>query len=473
MEVEEILSPALYTNGEVSNNIKPELINIKQLVTTANLNIPAYQRPYKWSAKNVNQLIDDILFFKHKPAYRLGTIVYHLDKKTDDIEPNIKLNIVDGQQRTITLLLIGLAIANDSVLQEKLQKAKVTLPSLNVTRCLTFQNQESKNNIRENYLEIQRRIVDFDEDTVRFFYERCEVVKVVLTDISEAFQFFDSQNARGVDLEPHDLLKAFHLREMMDNSSEVERIQTVDNWEEMELDQLKNTFAHYLFRIRNWSNAKTARKFTKNDVEIFKGISPNVKEPYPFADMYRISHFYVEGYNKDFNRNIDQRKMQYPFQLDQVVINGKRFFEMISHYVKVINTLKLTTEKEGVAKSILVTLETYDGKNRTGDKYVRNLFDCALIYYIDKFGTVEIERAIERIFIWAYSIRLTYHSVQLASIDNYALESPYVFKAIKDALKPSDFLNIKLKVLEKTALVDSIKTVEIKKLFKTLNYIYE
>jgi hypothetical protein len=28
-----------------------------------------------------------------------------------------------------------------------------------------------------------------------------------LTDVSEAFQFFDSQNARGRDLESHDLLK--------------------------------------------------------------------------------------------------------------------------------------------------------------------------------------------------------------------------------------------------------------------------
>ena len=37
------------------------------------------------------------------------------------------------------------------------------------------------------------------------------MVEVVLQDISEAFQFFDSQNARGKDLEPHDLLKAYHL----------------------------------------------------------------------------------------------------------------------------------------------------------------------------------------------------------------------------------------------------------------------
>jgi hypothetical protein len=450
----------------VTHSIKPEIISVKQLVTTTNIIIPAYQRPYKWSVKNVNQLLDDILFFYKKPAYRLGTIVYH------DDEDN-KLNIVDGQQRTITLLLISLAIKNSQPLQEKLSKIRYATPDLNNIEHLLFTNEESKNNIRNNYYEIQRRIVDFNEDTVRFFFERCEMVKVILTDISEAFQFFDSQNARGVDLDPHDLLKAFHLREMMDNTSEMERINTVEQWENMELEQLKNTFSLYLYRIRNWANGKTARKFTKNDVDVFKGISPSVQEPYPFANMYRISHFYVEGYNQDFNRKIDQRNMPFPFQLDQVVINGKRFFEMINHYLSVIKSLKVTSEKEGIAKEILLTIESYEGRNRTGDKYVRNLFDCALIYYIDKFGLVEIERAIERIFIWAYSVRLTYHSVQLASIDNYALEYPYVFKSIKDALKPNDFLNIKLNILMKDDLFDSDKTEALKVIFKQLNYIYE
>jgi hypothetical protein len=450
----------------MKKKITPEIITVKKLVNTTNLVIPNYQRPYKWSIKNVNQLLDDILFFKKKPAYRLGTIVYHID---DDK----KLNIVDGQQRTITLLLIGLAIKNNTELVEKLVHSKIEIPKLVITSELSFQNELSKNNIRDNYLEIQRRIVDFDEEIVQFFYERCEVVKVILEDISEAFQFFDSQNARGVDLAPHDLLKAFHLREMMDNTTEIERINTVDNWEDMELVALKNTFGNYLYRIKNWSNSKPARRFSKEDVDIFKGISPSVKEPYPFASMYRISHFYIEGYNKDFNRQIDNNIMPYPFQLDQVVINGKRFFEMINHYVGVIKQLEVTAQENSTAQHILHTIDNYEGKYRTGDKYVRNLFDCALIYYIDKFGVVDIERAIERVFIWAYSIRLTYHSVQLASVDNYALSYPYVFKTIKDALKPSDFLNTKVQILDQSNLVDSNKTKDIKTIFSNLKYIYE
>jgi len=39
--------------------------------------------------KNVNQLIDDILLFKDKKSYRLGTIILHKYE-------NNNLNIVDG-----------------------------------------------------------------------------------------------------------------------------------------------------------------------------------------------------------------------------------------------------------------------------------------------------------------------------------------------------------------------------------------
>jgi hypothetical protein len=314
------------------------------------------------------------------------------------------------------------------------------------------------------------RVEDFDVPTVLFFYEKCELVEVILQDVSEAFQFFDSQNARGKDLEPHDLLKAFHLREMSEVSTEQERIRSVENWENLNTDQLKIVFANFLYRIRNWSKGYPARNFTKDDADLFKGVSPRIKEPFPFADLYRIGHFYVEGYNQDFNRNIDRNKLKYPFQIDQVIINGKRFFEMIDHYMEVLNNIKAIENLSKEAKRIYEILETYEGRGRTGDKYVRNLFDCCLIYYWDKFGGVEMDRAVEKFFIWAYSLRLTMQNVQLASIDNYALEAPYVFKTIKEALHPSEVLNIKLPSL---TIIKSTKTTEIEQIFQQLKYLNE
>lgn len=42
------------------------------------------------------------------------------------------------------------------------------------------------------------------------------MVVITVDKISEAFQLFDSQNTRGRALYPHDLLKAYHLREIHD-----------------------------------------------------------------------------------------------------------------------------------------------------------------------------------------------------------------------------------------------------------------
>ena len=55
------------------------IVSVKELFKGQKLYIPDYQRPYKWGIKNVTQLINDILLFKCKSAYRLGTIVIHED----------------------------------------------------------------------------------------------------------------------------------------------------------------------------------------------------------------------------------------------------------------------------------------------------------------------------------------------------------------------------------------------------------
>lgn len=459
---------------DIEQELRTEIATVRQILTIDNVAIPEYQRPYKWSVKNVNALLDDILHFSSKTKYRLGTIVYHSDD-----ECNLKY-IVDGQQRSITMSLITLAISENERLLELMKKDNFELPANKALDKFEFKHPISQENIRTNYREIQRRIIDFNIDTVRFFFDHCEVVTVELEDISEAFQFFDSQNARGRDLDPHDLLKAFHLREISADTPEKVVMNLVAKWEDMDSENLTHSFSNYLYRIRSWSKGFSARSFTKNDVDSFKGISPSIKEPFPYADMYRIAHFYIEGYNKEFHRNIDGNHMKFPFQLDQVIINGQRFFEFVSHYSARIEQIRKNynsipnLNNESVANSILNAINTYVARNRTGDQYVRNLFDTAFVYYVDKFGYVDIERAIEKIFIWSYSLRLKRQSVQLATMDNYALEYPFIFKSIREALQPADFLNISLPLIQASEYKESNgtgKLNEIVEKFNELKYI--
>ncbi len=440
--------------------LEPCIITVQDLITNNNLNIPEYQRPYKWSLKNINQLIDDIITHKQKSSYRLGTLVIHKENNT--------LNIVDGQQRTISLSLIAYAVYENfkDEIQKDIQLKSIDFEKIKILN-VKFKNDTTLFNIQNNYREISRQIRKFDIHSIRFFFEKCELVQIMLDDISEAFQFFDSQNSRGKDLEPHDLLKAFHLREMQ-NISMPEKLRTVEAWEEMDSRKLADLFENYLFRIRNWSKGYSARYFTKEEVEVFKGISFENETAFPYSRLHHIGHYFIENYNKDYQRNIDLNKATFPFQLDQVIINGKRFFEMIMYYNDIIlNIQKLDKEKFQNFKTINEILETYEGRYRTGDGYVRTLFDCALIYYIDRFGIDNIELVIDKIFVWAYSVRMKLQAVQIASIDNHALEDN-LFKTIRESLEPKNIVNYNVTLIEKNY---STKTDKIFNHFEKLKYV--
>lgn len=444
------------------NDLSPEIKSVSQILQLEKLSIPLYQRPYKWTIKNVVQLLDDIFANYNKTSYRLGTIVIHKDS-----EDHGTLNIVDGQQRTITLLLIAKSIIK-LFIHEKVNSREILNPTLKKqieTISLfspSFKNQTSINNIRINYSEIERRVASWNEEVIDFFFNKCEFVKFTLTDITEAFQFFDSQNARGKDLEPHDLLKAFHLREFSveDNSF---KQSVVKSWESMQAKELKSVFGKYLFRIIGWSKGISARYFSKNETDFFKGININSIDKFPYTESIRIAHYYVDNFNNSYERKVEKDSRNFPFQIDQTIINGRRFFEMISYYKSEIDSYNSNHSKN----RIISCLNTYQGKNRTGDKYIRMMFDCAVIYYLDKFGMRNYESIIEKLFIWAYKLRLRHQAVQLASVDNYVLDEINIFQVIKNATVPEDVVNIHISPID---LIRSTKTEDIEEIFQDLRY---
>ena len=455
---------------------KPEVITVAELLQKQNLSIPLYQRPYKWTVKNVTKLFEDITVFQKKSSYRLGTIVFHEDDGT--------LNIVDGQQRTITMLLAARALIHYLHEQveggEKIKRRdlKQLLGDLDTTMVNPeFHSEISQHHVSENYMTISRIVSrsDFTEDLVDFLLNRCEFVTFTLTDISEAFQFFDSQNARGRDLEPHDLLKAYHLREYSD-ADQGSKAETIRAWENCDTHELASLFSLYLYRIKNWTRGHSARYFGKNDTGLFKGVNLDRTSPFPYTTQISMAHHYVDHYNQQYERKVDGGLQEFPFQLDQTVINGRRFFQMIAHY---LNKLKrsddnatdhpILVDEEKLdenAKTIMKTLNTYAGRHRTGDRYTRSIFDCLLLYYIDKFGEYELSRVVEKCFIWAYSLRLNMQVVQLASMDNYVLANN-LFKVIQDAIQPSDFTTYPLPVVSG---VRATRIDELKELFTQMKY---
>lgn len=429
--------------------LEPKVISVKDLIKTGNLRIPVYQRPYKWTEVNVNQLIDDIRDNLGKSAYRIGTIVIH-NNKSEDNNPEAFLDIVDGQQRTITLFLMAYyaceAMESDANLKMHVLKRNDSLEDYKPVSALTFKDAISRSNIQKNVSVIKGRKLDIlNARFLDFFFNRCQLVWVQIDSVSEAFQFFDSQNARGRDLEPHDLLKAYHLREMNNSSTEDERTRAVKAWEDMGSANLSRLFSQYLYRIRNWSRNRSARYFTKSDVGVFKGVCPGLSEDFPYTKMLRIANYYVGEFNASCHSQILQRQLDFPFQVDQVMINGQRFFEYVSFYARKVKDIESLR-----GDRTLELVNNHWSHGRSGDSCVRNLFYCALIYYVDKFGDKFLDRIAVKFFLWAYTLRLKLHNVGIDSTDNYALALSHtaipMFKIIRDAITPQDILNVNLEV---------------------------
>ena len=379
---------------------KAKVLKLKEILD-ADLSIPSYQRPYKWTIKHVQQLLDDLLthFRNQQQVYRIGTVVIHKynEEKKEAQKIEEKLDIVDGQQRLITLSLLLHSLGGKNNLLEQ-----------HLTHSI------SKNNVMENYQFIKNYSIS-DEDTFKkYLLEICEMVYVELDDLDEAFQFFDSQNSRGKPLESYDLLKAYHLREMRNELDEIIH-QCVERWEKSamsdDINNLDKIINYILFRLRRWHYQEYAEVFTSDELDIFKGVSKGADYPY------------LNG-------------LLTGFQVNQTLFNGKYFFDYIKCYMgiyeqlfrKETGLLEQFEQIDGtnLETSLINFLDNYKNRNRVGDQYLRNLFECTILLYFDKFGNNNLSKFVAKAFFWVYRIRIekdriSFKTIEKAAHDKYGL----------------------------------------------------
>jgi hypothetical protein len=402
------------------------------------LTIPNYQRPYKWTSKNAIQLLDDILEAKNqnKETYRVGTLILHKDSD--------KYNIVDGQQRTITFSLLLKALGESEV------------DFLNQSMAYNPHNQR---NIPNNYLSLERRIQNMaDErekkDLKEYVENNCELITVITDSISDAFQFFDSQNARGKKLYPHDLLKAYHLREMADlDITETERI--VKEWEDLPQQELALLFSDYLYRVKEWTKGNWAWELTEQNIHKFKGITR--KDNHPFAQFFKGAFSFAESMNRSAMPFVSGTRNLKSFQLDTPIIAGKPFFEFAKHYFETLRDIKNNDKYEGYfinGNEIVKTLDLRTYKNGVGNRITRLLFDTTILLYVDRFCPEKpskadlemLEQFVVCAFIWSYSLRAQYKNLGWHSAQNYimgkseVLNSFNLYKTIADSDSPLSLL---------------------------------
>jgi hypothetical protein len=405
----------------------------------AKLSIPNYQRPYKWTAKNAIQLLDDIIHAQteNKETYRVGTLILHFEKE--------KYNIVDGQQRTITFSLLLKALdsgSNISFLEQPLED-----------------NPHNARNIPNNFRALERRISNIEDDNEKkalldYIKNNCELIVVITDDISEAFQFFDSQNARGKKLYAHDLLKAYHLREMNDMEiAETEKV--VKGWEDLDQKALSELFSNYLYRLKEWSKGNKAWELNEHNIHKFKGITRH--DNFPYAQFYKGAFAYADMVNHSTMPFVSGMRNLKPFQLDTPIVAGKPFFDYAKHYFEILKDIQNNDKYEGYFindNPIVKTLDLSKYKNGVGNRITRLLFDTAILLYVDRFCPERPKKIDKEMlnqfvvfaFVWAYSLRAQYANLGWQSAQNYIMgngvkNSFNIYKVITEADSPVSLLS--------------------------------
>lgn len=266
--------------------------------------IPSFQRPYSWSRKEVGQLYEDITeAFLSDEDYFVGNIVI-ANSNRDLAHPNI----IDGQQRLITLWLFAKVLSGLSS-NNKLRKMLTiesdngdTIPKIcsnvfesddnesimNIVKLDLSKPQQLKKRIKNDealmminakyayrcFLEFFNNLnLERQEEFITYFLNRVSLLPIELDGAtieeatSRALVIFETINNRGLDLSDADILKA-KLYEMANSVNEDNSFKRY--WEDLGTKcrefrcEINDIFRFYLRILRAKHNLTTSEPNLRN-----------------------------------------------------------------------------------------------------------------------------------------------------------------------------------------------------------------
>ncbi len=272
--------------------------------------IPIYQRPYQWTEENCEKLLDD-LFFNYEDDresdYFCGSLVL---VKSDPNSKTETYDIVDGQQRLSTFILLAKVLSalyserlteeSKDYLQESLitkygKKDRLNFSAVGFNSKKDFQyaltsfNDAPINNNKNNYLKnaiclknyLEKKEIGDINDFIEWLYFNVVFITITCPDADKALRIFNVLNARGLALNATDIFKGELLKKLTEEKEQEELATRWENLYQKCLDNgftMETLFSQYLVYLES----KTSReKMEKMLVTWFKNLN---KTPLEYLD---------------------------------------------------------------------------------------------------------------------------------------------------------------------------------------------
>ena len=233
-----IVSRISYSKTSEEVNTAESDVNIESLsgrdLLDMPLQIPTFQRGYCWRKKDILGFLESISRWQEENPHRnyhIGVLVL----RAREDKGNTIWDVIDGQQRIMTLAMVKYLFDRSAPKQPQILNARLQQPNTTL---------EAKNRLLH-----ARDVILGWKGKVDFDHLECGLVELSHgTPLDLAYSFFNHINASGVRLSDYDLLKSHHLRFV---SGDVMSEKMASIWDSD--DQQSIVLHKMLFRLRQWT----------------------------------------------------------------------------------------------------------------------------------------------------------------------------------------------------------------------------
>ena len=250
----------------------PASLTVKQLFNNADslYQIPRYQRPYKWADEQIDKLWDDLTeaYENETESYFLGSVITAASKESSSY-----LDIVDGQQR-ITTLMILFAVVRDmfpdlnrksvnpdpsNITSKTIRSSILIDDEFNRLKLFTHINHQTDFEnliINANTTQIikpKKREIESDEEPkykfrntavmfkeklsakgedyvskfINYLFNSVRLIRIDCTSKEFAIKLFQVLNDRGLDLTNADLIKSYLIQKLEEEFKADENLRNI------------------------------------------------------------------------------------------------------------------------------------------------------------------------------------------------------------------------------------------------------